>query len=559
MLTILTILLASIRAIFIPVQFPDKEMTISEEVIEQRVELSRQYWSSQYSDAEKFTFDIAPLVTLNKSRAFYSANYTDRKDVMIVSAIEYLCAELNDHVDFSKYDLVFLICAGVSEAFSGVSSDIWPQYMKLSDYSAQFYMDGVVIDDVCISCEYAKFDDQLVDAGIQELCHEFGHYLGLPDLYDTDGSASGGTAPGFWASALMDYRISKDNLNSPPNLSAVEMEVLGLGHCDTLGRGTYVLEPIDKSRKYLKALGPNDGEYYLFECRQNKGWDINLGSSGLRITRVDKSSNMAGYSDLYGVDLTAYERWAKNQINCRPDRECVHLVMTIPDPNSGEDAFFPRDGVTVYGTESPDPFKYEDGSSSNLVLSDIKKRSDGAVSFVAIEPIDLKDIMVFQDAAIVSWFISPALAGQNISIILSWTDGEQSNSVELDGSTSAYTIEGLKNMCHYSFDMVLSVGGEKLYNLSSEFSTKIYREDTLPYIYLTGVKRNDDGSFPYGTKIPLRVFNATGVQNITWLYNGKSISPGPDGYYTIVSSGTLRARIQYEDGSTEIIIKEISL
>lgn len=540
-------------------QFSDREMTLSNDVIEQRVDLSQQYWSSQYSKEKEFTFDIAPLVTLSKSRSFYANNYTNRKDVMMSEAVKSACIAVDDQVNFSDYDLVFLICAGTSEAFSGLASDIWPQYLKLSDFSSQFYIDGRTINDACISCEYVTIDGVLMDGGIQELCHEFGHFLGLPDLYDTDGDASGGKSYGLWASALMDYHTNHMQLNCPPNLSSVEMEVLGLGTCDTLKRGKYLLEPLDESKRYLKALGPNEGEYYLFECRQNKGWDSNLGASGLRIIHVDKSSNMAGKSDLYGISLTAYERWLKNQINCCPDHECVRLVMATPYPISSSEAFFPRDGVKVFGTESPDPFKYWDGSSSELVISNIKMMPDGAVSFDVIEPIDLKDLVVFQDAAIISWYISPLLLEQNVSLKLTWTDGETSESVVLDGNNSVYTIEGLKSMTNYTFDLVISVDNEELYSLSSEFNTKIYRDNTLPYIYLTGVKRNEDGSFPYGTKIPLRVFNATDVQSITWLYNGKSISPGPDGYYTIISSGTLRARIQYNDGSTEIIIKEINL
>lgn len=559
MLTVLTILLATIRAIFIPVQFSDQEMTLSEEVLEQRVELSRQYWSSQYADDQKFVFDMAPLVTLSRSRAYYGGNYTDRKDVMMVDAVKVVCLAIDDYVDFSSYDLVFLICSGVSEAFTGEASDIWPQFLRLSDYSSHFSLDGRFVDNVCVSCEYVSDDEKLIDGGIQELCHEFGHFMGLPDLYDTDGSASGGMAPGFRATALMDYGKDFDQLNSPPNLSAIEMEILGLGTCDTLRRGSYVLPPIDKSRRYLKALGPKEGEYYLFECRQNKGWDSGLDGAGLRIIHVDKSDNDAGYSDYYGISLTAYERWAKNQINCRPDRECIHLVMATPSPSSSVDSFFPRDGVKVYGTESPDPFKYWDGTSSHIVISDIRLRPDGSVAFDVIEPLELKDIITFQDAAIVRWSVDPSLLGQNVILSLSWTDGEQSGYAEIAGENTAYTIEGLNSMSHYNFDLVLTIDGEALYSISSEFNTKVYREDTLPYIYLTKVPREEDGRFKYGTKIPLRVFNAADVQSITWLYNGKSISPGPDAYYTIVSSGTLRALIQYNDGSTEIIIKEIRL
>lgn len=559
MITFLGILLAAVRTIFIPVQFQDQEMTLSHEILEQRVSSAQQYWADQYADKSRFVFDLAPTVTLSKPLGYYGANYPDRKDVLIVDAVKSACDAADAFVDFSQYDLVYLICAGVSEATTGEAGNIWPQYFRLSDFSSQFVLDGSTVNDVCVCCEYAFIGSRRVDADIIELCHEFGHYLGLPDFYDTDNDASRGVSPGLRHSALMDYFMGSSELSSPPNLSAVEMESLGLGICDTLKRGEYVLEPLDRGRRYLKALGDREGEYYLIECRQAEGRDRSLGGSGLRLIHVDQSSAEAGYSDYYGTVMTAYERWLKNQINNNPDHECAHLVMAVADPQSGADAFFPRPGVTVYGTESADPFKFWSETSSRLVLSNIQLKDDGSVSFDVIEPLVIEDIISFQDAAIVRWSVDPILSGKNVTLLLSWTDGEETGSVEIDDSRQAYIFEGLKSLTEYDLNIVLSVDGEKLYSLSSSFSTKVYREDTLPYIYLTGVPRNEDGSFPYGSKIPLRVFNAKDVESVTWLYNGKAVFPGPDGYFTIVSSGALRARIQYKDGSTEVIVKQINL
>ena len=167
--------MTTVRAIFIPVQFQDQEMSLPVEVLEQRVSDAQRYWADQYADGKLFTFELAPLVTLSKSIAYYGANYTDRKDVLITEAAKSACNSVNDFVDFSSYDLVGLICAGVGESYTGESDGIWPQYINLSDFSSQFFLDGRTINDICITCE---------STGITELCHEFGHYLGLPDFYD---------------------------------------------------------------------------------------------------------------------------------------------------------------------------------------------------------------------------------------------------------------------------------------------------------------------------------------------------------------------------------------
>ena len=44
-----------------------------------------------------------------------------------------------------------------------------------------------------------------------------------------------------------------------------------------------------------------------------------------------------------------------------------------------------------------------------------------------------------------------------------------------------------------------------------------------------------------------------------WSLNGKPISVSSDGYYYIKEEGTLKAEVSYEDGSKDIIVKEIKL
>ena len=89
--------------------------------------------------------------------------------------------------------------------------------------------------------------------------------------------------------------------------------------------------------------------------------------------------------------------------------------------------------------------------------------------------------------------------------------------------------------------------------------TKVYREGTYPYIYFNNTQRNLDGSFPAGSKIPLRVFNATAVEEVRWSLDGRRITPEADGNYTLVRSGTLAAQILHTDGTTETIYKQITV
>jgi hypothetical protein len=89
--------------------------------------------------------------------------------------------------------------------------------------------------------------------------------------------------------------------------------------------------------------------------------------------------------------------------------------------------------------------------------------------------------------------------------------------------------------------------------------TKRKQKSGYPYVYLANVERADDGAFPLGTKIPLRLFNAKDAKAIRWTFNGNPVTVGTDCYYTITKKGTLRAYITWEDGSEEVVMKEINI
>ena len=87
----------------------------------------------------------------------------------------------------------------------------------------------------------------------------------------------------------------------------------------------------------------------------------------------------------------------------------------------------------------------------------------------------------------------------------------------------------------------------------------MYRGGSYPYIYLNNTTRNVDGSFPLGTRIPLRVFNATDVEQIRWFFDGVRIQADGDGGFTLRRSGLLKAEILHTDGTSELIVKQITV
>jgi len=103
---------------------------------------------------------------------------------------------------------LLVVHAGPGAEETGNPRDIWSHKWQLSD--ATFgspgpvqTQDGVTVD--AFSVEPERFENgRLMSIGV--FCHEFGHLLGMPDLYDTDYSTYGlggfcVMAAGSWARA----------------------------------------------------------------------------------------------------------------------------------------------------------------------------------------------------------------------------------------------------------------------------------------------------------------------------------------------------------------------
>jgi hypothetical protein len=123
----------------------------------------------------------------------------------------------------------------------------------------------------------------------------------------------------------------------------------------------------------------------------------------------------------------------------------------------------------------------------------------------------------------------------------------------------AVEISGLQPSTSYSFHIAFTQDGAVGESVKNSFMTKKRDSSGLPRIYLPEEGRNADGSFQSGAKLPLKVFNLTGVENIQWRFDGSVITPAKDLYYKVAGSGTLEAHVSLSDGTEEILIKEIRI
>ncbi len=242
------------------------------------------YYAASSDSVLNLVFDVYGPYDLSHDMAYYGGNtkysHTQRGEQLVQEAASLAS---NAGVDFSQYDAngdgyvdnLSVVVAGYNEAEGGPEDAIWPYYSTLSSSSTY---SGKRLRGYLVISEYRGSGGK-IQAGIGTYCHEFGHALGLPDLYDTDQSSR--YTVGSWT--VMCSGCYNNNGSTPPTFTAFERFMMGWLTPEQLTkRSNYVLDPIESSNKaYLLAASthnlepesPSPAEYFLVENRQQVGWD----------------------------------------------------------------------------------------------------------------------------------------------------------------------------------------------------------------------------------------------------------------------------------------------
>ena len=125
-------------------------------------------------------------------------------------------------------------------------------------------------------------------------CHEFGHALGLPDLYDT--SVMGGArnmGPGNWnLMSTGGYGGDGNSPEYPAHLGAWSQLFLGWSQSVRPANDTLIVQgPIENGAPVVEfwCQGEPNAEHFLIENRQRIGFDRNLTRAGLLVYQVDET------------------------------------------------------------------------------------------------------------------------------------------------------------------------------------------------------------------------------------------------------------------------------
>lgn len=205
------------------------------------------------------------------------------------------------YVDFSQFDgdddgfvdALFIVHAGPGGEETADPGDIWSHKWRIpanEDGSGNGYM----TDDGVQALHYAMEPEEDSGGGLIAIgvfCHEYGHVLGLPDLYDRDESSEG---VGNWA--VMGAGSWGGNGQSPElpvHFCAWSKERLGwlTPIVVTENLTAQPIPNVENTPEVYKLWtdGQPGEEYFLVENRQQVGFDVNLWNSGLLILHVDNS------------------------------------------------------------------------------------------------------------------------------------------------------------------------------------------------------------------------------------------------------------------------------
>ncbi len=391
-------------------------------------------------------FDLYGSVTLSQNRSYYGGNdwYGDdqRPGHMVVEALE----QLDDQIDFSEYDRdgdgeidnVFIFYAGRGEASGGPSESVWPHSWTVTASGAgTHYFDGVLLDRYACSNEWEGSRPD----GVGTFVHEFSHVMGLPDLYAT--SYTDSFTPGSWSA--MDYGPYNNNGCTPPNYSAFERYAMGwLEPVRIDGAMNATLPDIAGNIAGIVEASPGSDEYFLFENRQQKGWDAYIPGHGMLVWHVD-------YNDYI---------WSSNTVNNTASHQYVDIEEadgTQSEYSRDGDSFPGTSGITSFTDDTRPSMRLWNGTGFGLPITDISedngiitfKVCGGAVEFSA--PV-LRQLAYDSESVTIGWDKESA-ADKDLII----TVYENNPDVNLEvlyenynaGREGTFTITGLKPQTEY--------------------------------------------------------------------------------------------------------------
>lgn len=301
-------------------------------------------------------------------------------------------------------------------ARTGIQPDEY-QWQKEID-SHKITVDGVKVDSYAIEPEvggditgyYYGTKQGPFPAQVGVYAHEFGHVLGLPDLYDYGYDSEGVGAYTIMAGGSWTRfpNAAPYSGNSPVHFDAWSKYFLGFTQPKELsGQGTYTLRSAATTPDSMKLVvpGSNGSEYFLIENRQQTPGTFDLGLSrygsgvhGLAVYHVDE--NVLARNFWRPNEAQNWFQSRKQGVFVNPDNGETHYAVSVVQAdnawdlernnNRGDSGDLYKKGALT-PTSTPNTGSYYFSSAGNgtqtnytgIYIKNITENADGTVTFQA--------------------------------------------------------------------------------------------------------------------------------------------------------------------------------
>jgi len=277
-------------------------------------------------------------------------------------------------IDFSQFDNnndgiidgIAIFHQGPGQEATGNTNDVWSHTSSV--YNSNIVIDGVRAGTYTMQPEKLSTSSSMITAGV--MIHEFGHNLGLPDMYDTDYSSDG---TGNWE--VMAGGSWLNSGRTPPIHNAWSKSTFGWITPVTLTNpGTYTLNNNYTNTTIYKVTTSTTNEYFLLENKQKTSgtWNAYIPGHGMLIWHID------------GSYINSH--WSANTVNDDENHQGIDLeeadgTLTTNNGGDGGDPF-PGTGNKTSFTDQTTPNSHSwAGANTNKPITQITENS-GVITFV---------------------------------------------------------------------------------------------------------------------------------------------------------------------------------
>jgi M6 family metalloprotease-like protein len=324
------------------------------------------YLDNSYNQLNVTTTVVGPY-TINMTMSAADNNTRD----FIARAVD---AANNDGVNFANFDnnsdgnmdSLYVIHAGYGEEAGAPSYTIWSHSWDLSSYARTY--DGVYISSYATSPELRGASGSTITA-IGVICHEFGHNIGVPDYYDTDGSSSGGSAWDLKSWDVMAGGSWNNSGDTPAQHNMYTKWKLGWSNPTVISsEASLTLRNTGDYNEAYRVNTTTSNEFFILENRQKTGWDAYIGGHGMLI---------------FHIDGNFIDGLSSNTVNANPSHQGVDIEEADnlrSSSNYGGDPFPGTANKTSFTDTTTPNSKSWAGANTNKPITNIAENS-GVITF----------------------------------------------------------------------------------------------------------------------------------------------------------------------------------